>query len=173
VEDDMAAEPIHAEVLTGEPVEPIEWGEAVGRIADARFSWLATSRPDGRPHVRPCLTVWMDGRLHSTTRADAAKGRHLAADGRCSMSVSTDGMDLVVEGVAMFVTDLGLLQRLADAYRGKYGWPPVVVDGAFDAPYGAPTAGEPPYHPFAISPEAVYAFGTDDPFASRSTRFAF
>ncbi|WP_426570830.1 pyridoxamine 5'-phosphate oxidase family protein [Aquihabitans sp. McL0605] len=169
----MTTQPTHAEVLTGQDAEPIEWDEAQGRIAEARFSWLATARPDGRPHVRPCLTIWMDGELHSTTRADAAKGRHLAADGRCSMSVTTDGMDLVVEGTASFVTDPDHLQRLADAYRDKYGWPPVVVDGAFDAPYGAPTAGAPPYRPFAIAPDAVYAFGTDDAFGPRSTRFTF
>jgi hypothetical protein len=169
----MATEPTGAVVLTGEDVVPIEWAEAHRRIAEARYSWLATSRPDGRPHVRPCLTVWMDGLLHSTTRPDTAKGRHLAADGRCSMSVTTDDMDLVVEGVASFVTDPYHLQRLADAYRDKYGWPPVVVDGAFDAPYGAPTAGSPPYRPFAIAPAAVYAFGTSDEYGPRSTRFTF
>ena len=27
----------------------------------------------------------------------------------------------------------------------KYGWPVVVEGGAFQAPYGAPTAGPPPY----------------------------
>lgn len=169
----MPLEPTHAEVLTGLDVEPIEWDDVRRRIAEATFSWLATSRPDGRPHVRPCLTIWMDGQLHSTTRADAAKGRHLAADGRCSVTVSTDGMDVAVEGVAAFVTDPDHLQRLADAYRDKYGWPPVVVDGAFDAPYGAPTAGPPPYHPFAITPDAVYAFGTSDELGPRTTRFAF
>ena len=167
----MADEPVTGVVLTGQDAAPIPWDEAVRRLAEARFSWLATARPDGRPHVRPCLTVWMDGLLHSTTRADAAKGRHLAADGRCSVSVSTDDMDVVVEGVATFVTDPDHLQRLADAYRDKYGWPPVVVDGAFDAPYGAPTAGEPPYRPFAIAPDAVYAFGTSDDLGPRSTRF--
>jgi hypothetical protein len=164
---------MRAEVLTDGGAEPIEWAEVERRIAEARFSWLGTARPDGRPHLRPCLTVWMDGLLHSTTRAGAAKGRHLAADGRCSMSVSTDDMDLVVEGVATFVSDPGHLQRLADAYRDKYGWPPVVVDGAFDAPYGAPTAGPPPYRPFAIAPVAVYAFGTSDEYGPRTTRFAF
>ena len=169
----MTTEPTRAEVMTGEDAEPIEWAEAQRRIAEARFSWLATSRPNGRPHVRPCLTIWMDGLLHSTTRGDAVKGRHLAADGRCSMSVASEGMDLVVEGTARFVTDPDHLQRLADAYKDKYGWPPVVVDGAFDAPYGAPTAGDPPYRPYAITPELVYAFGTDDPYAPRSTRFRF
>lgn len=169
----MTSGPIRAEVLTGEDVVPIEWEEARQRIADARFSWLATTRSDGRAHVRPCLTIWMDGLLHSTTRGDAAKGRHLEADGRCSMSVRTDDMDLVVEGTAAFVTDPVHLQRLADAYRDKYGWPPVVVDGAFDAPYGAPTAGPPPYRPYAISPEVVYAFGTSDDYGPRTTRFTF
>jgi hypothetical protein len=169
----MATEPTEATVLTGEEVAPIEWAEALQRIADAQYSWLATTRADGRAHIRPCLTVWMDGLLHSTTRLDAAKGRHLAADGRCSMSVSTDDMDLVVEGRAAFVTDAVHLQRLAHAYRDKYGWPPVVGDGSFDAPYAAPTAGPPPYQPFAITPDAVYAFGTSDAYGPRTTRFTF
>lgn len=26
--------------------------------------WLSTVRRDGRPHVTPLPTVWLDGRLH-------------------------------------------------------------------------------------------------------------
>lgn len=60
------------------------------------------------------------------------------------------------------------------AYESKYGWPVTVTEeGLFDAPYGAPTAGPPPYRPYAITPSVVYAFGTSDNLGIRSTRFTF
>ena len=60
-------------------------------------------------------------------------------------TLGATGMDVVVEGVAARVDDDATLQRVAAAYDAKYGWPVTIVDGAFDAPYGAPTAGPPPY----------------------------
>jgi hypothetical protein len=54
-----------------------------------------------------------------------------------------------------------------------YGWPVTVRNGAFDAPYGAPTAGPPPYVAYRIRPDTVFAFGPDDTAAPRSTRWRF
>jgi len=62
---------------------------------------------------------------------------------------------------------------VADAYASKYEWHVTVRDGVFDAEHGAPTAGPPPYTVYRITPSTVYAFGTDETFASRSTRWRF
>jgi len=63
---------------------------------------------------------------------------------------------------------------VGDAYRDKYGWPvTVTADGAFDAPYGAPTAGHPPYRVYELTPTVAYAFGTDNHLGERSTRYRF
>ena len=43
----------------------------------------------------------------------------------------------------------------------------------FDAPYGAPTAGPPPYRAYEITPSRAYAFGMNDNLGVRSTRFRF
>jgi nitroimidazol reductase NimA-like FMN-containing flavoprotein (pyridoxamine 5'-phosphate oxidase superfamily) len=163
-----AAEPIAADATTALP-----WDEARSRLAEHRFYWLATPRPDGRPHVRPVLTVMVDGSLYTTTSPAARKGRNLERDTRCSITANTDGLDLVLEGTATKVTDEGRLQRVADAYKSKYEWPPTVRDGAFDAPYGAPTAGPPPYEVYEITPVVAYGFGTDEELAPRSTRWTF
>jgi hypothetical protein len=82
-------------------------------------------------------------------------------------------MDVVLEGHAAPVTSVQELNQVAEAYRVKYSWPVTVTDGAFDAPYGAPTAGPPPYHPHQITPATVYAFGTADSYAGRTTRYRF
>lgn len=37
------------------------WAEARRRLEDAEVYWLSTVRPDGRPHVTPLLSVWLDG----------------------------------------------------------------------------------------------------------------
>ncbi len=158
-------------MLTGEDVEPIPWAEARERLAGERFYWLATVHADGRPHVRPVLAVWVEGALYSSTNPTARKGRNLAADPRCSVTARTDDMDVVVEGTAARVTDQETLARVAEEYRSKYGWPVEVEDGAFDAPYGAPTAGPPPYVVYRIAPVQVFAFGTDDALGPRTTRW--
>ncbi len=65
------------------------------------------------------------------------------------------------------------MNHVAEAYRANYGWPVTVTDGAVDAPYGAPTAGPPPYHLYEITPATVFGFGTAGQFAGRATRYRF
>lgn len=169
----MAHVPIDAHVLTDEDVDPLRWDEVSERLAAAQTYWLATTHPDGRPQVRPVLGVWVGGALHTTTSPDARKARNLRDDGRCALSVTTDGMDLAYEGTARRVIDHAHLERIAQAYAEKYGWPVTIAGSAFDAPYGAPTAGPPPYQPYEIVPATVFAFGTDDDHAPRTTRWRF
>lgn len=169
----VETEPRTADLLTAEAVAALPWEEARTRLAESRFYWQATVHPDGRPHVRPVLGVWADGRLYSTTSAAARKGKNLVADPRCAFTVRTDDMDVVLEGTAARVTDHATLERVAEVYLAKYGWPATVVDGAFDAPYGAPTAGPPPYEVYEIEPSVVFGFGTVDQLAPRSTRWRF
>ena len=57
-------------VLYGAPAPPGElllWSWAEQRLVDARNYWIATTRPDGRPHCRPVWGVWLpDGFWFST-----------------------------------------------------------------------------------------------------------
>ena len=135
------------------------WDEGRQALAEARTYWLSTVNLKGQPHVRPHFAVWVDDALFFTSNLAARKAQNLAADPRCAISTQSGGLDFVVEGVARRVTDEATLQRIADAYIAKYGWPVTVTGGAFDAPFGAPTAGSPPYHVFEVIPATVYAFG--------------
>lgn len=83
----------------------IPWAEARDRLAEGRLFWWATTRPEGQPHVRPALTVLVDGVLYSTTNPNARKARNLAANPRFACAVSTDEIDFVLEGSATPVTD--------------------------------------------------------------------
>jgi Pyridoxamine 5'-phosphate oxidase len=164
--DDNALQPADASAV-------MRWADALPRLSAAQTYWLATMRTDGRPHLRPVLAVWVDGTLCTTSNPNARKGRNLATNNHCALSTSTEGIDFIVEGTAVRVTDHELLERIAGAYHAKYDWPVTVADDVFDAPYGAPAAGPPPYQPYAVTPRTVYGFGTNERYAPRSTRWRF
>jgi hypothetical protein len=164
-----------AELLVGagNQATALPWEEAQARISDARYYWLATVHPSGQPQVRPVLAVWVGDVLCTTSGAGARKGRNLERDPHCSVAVLADDMQIAVEGLASRVTEDEMLERVADAYRAKYSWPVTVVNGAFDAPYGAPTAGPPPYRPYAITPVTVFGFVIGEATGPRHTRWRF
>lgn len=162
------------ELLVPDPDDSLPWELAVRHLADANLYWHVTRRSDDLAHVRPVFAVETDGMLWSTTSAGARKTALLELEPHCSIATSTDGMDLVYEGIAMPVHELDRVQPVAEAYRRKYGWPvTVTAQGEFDAPFGAPAAGPPPYTVYAFQPVTVWGFGTDDRYATRSTRWDF
>ncbi len=164
--------PVTAETIRPEDERPVPWEEAAEHLAAADTFWLATARPDGHPHVRPILAVWVDDALHFVSSTTSRTWANLARNPPCSISTGTPGLDLVVEGDAVRVTDDARLRRVADAYESRYGWPVAIRDGAFHAE-GAPTAGPPPFHIFALLATKAYGFGTDEHFDDRSTRWRF
>jgi hypothetical protein len=60
--------------------EPVPWSRALDQLQDvaARKSyWLATVRPDGRPHVAAVGALWLDGTFYFTSGAGTRKSRNL------------------------------------------------------------------------------------------------
>lgn len=153
--------------------EVLPWDLALERLDAGRLYWHV-SHDEHRAHVRPVFAVVCDGVLCSSSSATARKTTRLALDARVTLATSTDDMDIVYEGVATFVDDVARAERIASAYRQKYGWPVEVTgSAAFDAPFGAPSAGPPPYLVYAVEPVTVRGFGTDEALARRSTRWDF
>jgi general stress protein 26 len=146
--------------------EPTPWAEARRRLHDATTTyWLATTAPNGTPHVRPLLAVWVADHLHFASGSTTAKTHHLASRPWVAVTVSADGIDLVVEGRADRIRDQARLQRVADAYAAKYGWFPTARDGAFHDIEGAPSAGPAPYEVYAVSTARVFGFPAGESFS--------
>jgi hypothetical protein len=150
----------------------LPWSDALSHLARAGAFWLATA-DGGHPRLRPLFAVVTDGVLHFSSSPHAQKAKNLATDPRCAIAAHTDDFDLIVEGTSHRVTDLNELERVAASYRAKYEWPVTVVGDAMDAPYGAPTAGPPPYAVFRVVPSRAYAIGITDGTNARSTRWLF
>ncbi len=165
-------EPVSAQPYNAAETRPLPtWPEAGGRLEGADFYWLATVRPDGRPHVAPVLAVWADGALHFVAGSSSRKARNLARASRCVITVDSGALHLVVEGEAAKVSDKATPHRVAEAYASKYGWRATVRDGAFYAD-GAPTAGPPPYDVYQVIPAIAFGFGQDESFSRSRWRFS-
>jgi hypothetical protein len=130
------------ERFSSEDAKPNEWSAARDQLRDAKTYLLTTIRADGRPHQTTIAGVWVDDTFAFSTSSGEQKARNLMA-GNHHVIVSAgnsgwDGMDVVLEGEAVDVTDADRLGALADAYRAKYDdfFQFRVVDGKFTAPGG-------------------------------------
>jgi nitroimidazol reductase NimA-like FMN-containing flavoprotein (pyridoxamine 5'-phosphate oxidase superfamily) len=144
------------------------WEEARDRFAGAEVYLLSTVRPNGRPHVTPLLSVWLDGAAHFCTGPDEQKARNLARSPLCAVIAGSDaphGLDVVIEGEAVRVTDEAGLRRLAEAWVTKYGegWRFDVRDGAFAHAHGTALV-------FEVSAAKAFAFGKGDVYSQTRWR---
>jgi hypothetical protein len=133
-------------------------------------SWLTTIAPDGRPHVRPIGTLWIDGVTYFSSGPKARKALNIARDQRCVVSMATVPFDLVFEGTAARVADADELERVARGFADE-GWPATARDGALWAEYSAPSAGPAPWHAYRFVPDRVFAFGTAEPYGATTWEF--
>ncbi len=168
----MSSEPnAHFDGRFSDPAAgPTPWPDVARVLERAELYWLTTVRGDGRPHVTPLVGVAYDGAMHFCTGLREQKARNLEARSEVALTTGNNtwaqGLDVVVEGTAVRVTDRDELQRLADAYEAKYGsvWHFDVADGMFRHSDGGGAA------VFRIEPTKVLAFAKD-PHGQTTYRF--
>jgi nitroimidazol reductase NimA-like FMN-containing flavoprotein (pyridoxamine 5'-phosphate oxidase superfamily) len=177
----MATEPV-AELdarFSSAEAEARPWADVLDVIDRSEIFWLSTVRRDGRPHVTPLPAMWLDGALHFCTGPTEQKHKNLDANPACTLTTGTStfrsGLDVVVEGEAVRVTDEATLRRLATMWKERLDWPFEVAAGGFreSAPEvaGEDFAGTGIAHVFAVAPTKVLAFGKGEPFSQTRYRF--
>jgi hypothetical protein len=116
--------------------------------------------------------LWADGTFWFQTGGDTRKGRNLARDPRCTLSLATQEFDLVVEGEARRVTDRPTVAAMAARWAAE-GWPARVDDSgrALTAEFSAPSAGPPPWFVYRLTAHTATALGTMEPGGATRWRF--
>jgi general stress protein 26 len=142
--------------------EATPWATTQAVLEEAQLSWLTTVRADGRPHVTPLVSVWLEDAVHFCTGPGEQKAVNLAGNPHVVLTTGCNrwdqGLDVMVEGSAERVTDRPTLERLAAAWATKWDgqWQFGVTDGGFthsDAGVDNPDL------VFAVRPAKVLAFG--------------
>src|SRR5258706_16151106 len=99
------------------------WEETRRALETAELFWLSTVRADGRPHVTPLVAVWHDGAIHFTTTSNGQKAVNLRGNPHVILTTGCnqkEGLNVVVEGDAVRITDQDALERLASVWSTKW-----------------------------------------------------
>jgi general stress protein 26 len=148
------------------------WEETVRVLEQAQLFWLGTVRADGRPHVTPVVAAWGEGAVHFSTGPGEQKWLNLQANPNIVLTTGCNtwdrGLDVVVEGPAVHVTDSAVLERLVGLWADKWDgrWKYSVVDGAVYSEDGPVTT-----QFFTVVPTKVFAHAKGDPFGATTHRF--
>ncbi|HET6869973.1 MAG TPA: pyridoxamine 5'-phosphate oxidase family protein [Solirubrobacteraceae bacterium] len=154
----MATPSTELDTRFSEPgAQPTSWPDTLEAIRQAEIFWISTVRADGRPHVTPLVAVWLDDALHFSTGAGEQKALNLSSNPRVALVTGANdwqsGLDVVVEGEAVRVTDPEQLKRLAAAWAQKWDgrWRYSVSGDRFRHEVGSALV-------FAVRPAKVLAF---------------
>jgi hypothetical protein len=139
----------------GRGLLPWEWARQ--RLQNSRNYWVATTRPDKRPHLTAVWGIWWDEVFYFSTGRLARKSRNLAQNPGCVVSTESAAEAVIVEGVASIISNPEILRRIAQAYRAKYG-----------------SAYPDDSNVFAVQPKVVFGFiEAETEFAGSATRWYF
>jgi uncharacterized pyridoxamine 5'-phosphate oxidase family protein len=150
----------------------IGWEETRRVLEAAELFWLTTVRADGRPHVTPVVAAWSEEAIWFSTGAEERKFANLRANPHVVLTTGCNrwdqGLDVVVEGDAVQVTDDTVLARAAKAFTAKWDgrWQFTARGGCFR---GADGSGEAMV--FSVAPVKVFAHAKGDPFGATRHRF--
>jgi nitroimidazol reductase NimA-like FMN-containing flavoprotein (pyridoxamine 5'-phosphate oxidase superfamily) len=152
---------------------PTSWDETCEALDAAELFWISTVRADGRPHVTPVVAVWAEGAVWFSTGDGEQKFANLRGNQHVVMTTGCNrwdgGMDVMVEGDAVQVTDEALLTRVAEVFASKWDgrWQWTVREGAFhsgeDSHGGAKV--------FRVTPVKVFTFAKGDTFGATRHQF--
>jgi len=134
--------------------------------------WLTTINRDGSPHVTGIGAMWVDGAFWFETGEHSRKGRNIARDPRCTLSVATHEFDLVADGEATKITDPSIVADMAKRWAAE-GWPARVDDSgtALTADFSAPSAGPPPWFVYRLTVHTATAQVTVEPGGATQWHF--
>ena len=92
-----------------------------GRLRDEQNIWLATTRPDGRPHLVPIWFVFADDCFYVCTTSGSVKVRNVRANAKAAVALESGTSPLMAEGTARVVSR-PFPPTVAAEFLRKFDW---------------------------------------------------
>ena len=97
------------------------WSWALERLERSHNYWIATSRPDRRPHLMLVWGIWWQDAFWFSTGPRTRKARNIAAFPHVVIATEKADEAVILEGTAEEITDRTVWKKLAKVYNEKYG----------------------------------------------------
>ena len=91
------------------------------RLQSEPTIWLATTRPEGRPHLVPIWFVWVDESFYICTERRSVKVRNLLANPLASVALESGTQPVVAECRSRLV-EAPYPVEVVQAFQAKYEW---------------------------------------------------
>src|SRR5262245_41135805 len=78
----------------------LEWSYVQGRMTEAVNYWVATTRPNGNPHVTPTWAVWHEDKLYFDGSPETRRMQNIAANPHIVVNLEDGTHAVIVEGTA-------------------------------------------------------------------------
>lgn len=119
-----ASRPLWPDALqnpSGETTGLKPWQWALERLEKSHNYWIATSRPDGRPHLMLVWGIWWQDVFWFSTGPRTRKAKNIVADPHVVIGTEKADEAVVLEGVAEEIKDRAIWKQFAEVYNRKYG----------------------------------------------------
>jgi len=103
-------------------LDPHALKKAVPRLQKEANIWLATVRPDGRPHLVPIWFVWHDNKIWMCTPESSQKVRNLHDNSSATVALEDGGSPVIMEGATIVRPVDACPDTTALAFKQKYDW---------------------------------------------------
>ena len=97
------------------------WTWALEKLEKSHNYWIATTRPQGPPHLMLVWGVWWEDAFWFSTGPRTRKARNLADNPRCAIGTEKADEAVILEGTVQEVSDRAVWKQLVAIYNRKYG----------------------------------------------------
>jgi hypothetical protein len=97
------------------------WAWALERLEESHNYWIATSRPDGLPHLMLVWGIWWEDAFWFSTGPRTRKAKNIVAQAHCVIGTEKADEAVILEGTAQEIRDRAKWKQFADLYDPKYG----------------------------------------------------
>ena len=160
-EKPRASRPHMPGYISTDPKGLLPWKWAEERLKRSRQYWIATTRPNGAPHVMVVWGLWWDNAFCFSTGSKSRKARNLKANARCVICNENAAEAVIVEGRAEKMRDVVRIRKFWSIYGRKYDLSAMGEDTSF--------LKEPI---FVVRPTVVFG-QAEKTFAKTATRWKF
>lgn len=100
----------------------LPWRWAEQHLETSHNYWLATVRPDNRPHLMIVWGLWLHGVFYFSTGSRSRKALNLERNAHCVIGTEHAHEAVVVEGFAEKLLDVKQLEGFLSLYERKYDY---------------------------------------------------
>lgn len=104
--------------------------QAQARLESEANIWIATVRPDGRPHLVPVWFAWHAGKVYACIEAGSVKAGNIRQNPRVALALENGTQPVIGEGTAVLLSP-PWPEAVAAIFKAKYDWD-IAADGQYD-----------------------------------------